>query len=710
MSRPRSTSARSAGLLAAAVLAAGCLTVSEAHAVTGPAVTDNGFAFAARLDIGDGQRACSAALVAPQWLAASAHCFADDGAAQVPAGKPKWKTTATIGRTDLTSTAGQVREVVELVPRSDRDLVLARLSSPATGITPVALASTPPAAGDEVTVAGFGRTKDEWAPLKLHTGTFSVDSVNGGTLALHGKTAADAVCAGDAGGPIVRQKDGKTELVAVSSQSWQGGCFGTDPAETRNGAVSTRLDDVARGNVLASGGVLLPGDTLTSNSARLTMQDDGNLVVVSDSGQTRWSTKTGGHPGARARLDANGDLAVVDSDGTTVLWHTGTSAAGGSLVLQDRGNLVLRNAKGEAQWAAGTTVRHDYNGDGRSDMADWYDYADGHDTVHTFPAKADGGFDSPAEGWSTAAGNYWAENMKRFTGDFNGDGIADVATFYGYSTGEVALITWLGKGDGTFSAPQRSWSAATGWTFSRMTVNAGDFNGDGRDDVSVWYDYADGHDTLHTFLARPDGGFASPFTSFDRASGNWDVSHMKFTTGDYNGDGRDDLAALYGYATGEVKLFTFPAKPDGGFADPVAGWNSPTGWEFARATLVSGDFDGDGRDNVAAWYDYADGSDKLIGFSPSGPNGVFGNRTELWATPAGNYYRENMQLVTGDYNGDGRDDLATFYGYSDGSVKTITWTAKADGTLDAPAGSWSAAKGNWTFSRAHMIERYNSPS
>ncbi|NED34138.1 FG-GAP-like repeat-containing protein [Streptomyces sp. SID8499] len=696
-------------LVAALAAVPTVLCATPVSAVTGPAAADSTYAFAARLDFGDGLRSCSAALVGTDWIAASAHCFTDDASGQVTAGKPEWKTTATIGRTDLTGSAGQVRDVVEVVPRQDRDLVLARLASPVTGITPVAFAKTAPVAGEELTVAGYGRTKDEWAPLKLHTATLTVDSATGTTVAMHGKTAADAVCAGDAGGPIVRQKDGRTELVALGSQSYQGGCFGTDPAQTSTDAVSPRTDNIAGGNTLTAGTVLNAGDSLTSNAARLTLQADGNLVVVSNAGATVWSTKTAGHPGATARFDTGGDLAVVDADGTTVLWESRTTAAGGKAVLQDRGNFVIYNAKGEAQWGAGTSPRHDYTGDGRSDLADWYDYSDGSDEIHAFPATSTGGFANPVHGWKVAPNNYTASNMKRFTGDFNGDGIADVATFYGYATGKVSLITWLGKGDGTFAAPAPSWTTETGWTFSRMTVNSGDFNGDGRDDVAVWYDYADGSDKLWTFLAKPDGGFGSPFSSFLRTSG-WTATNMKFVTGDYNGDGRDDLAALYGYATGEVKFFTFPTTPDGGFGEPVTGWNSLTGWEFSRASVYSGDFNGDGRDDLAVWYDYADGHQTVIGFTPGGTDGKIGSRSELWTVAPDNYYRPHMQLVTGDYNGDGRDDLATFYGYDDGSVKTITWTAKADGTLNAPAHSWGAVPGSWTFDRVHMIERYNSPS
>ncbi|MGC9501505.1 FG-GAP-like repeat-containing protein [Streptomyces sp. WG7] len=703
MSRLRSRAAVTAGAVATAV-AAGCLTTGTAQAATGPAVTDGTYAFTARLQIGDNQRACSAVLIASQWLATAAACFADDAAdGQVAAGKPKWKTRAVLGPAPGTN---RPVDVVELVPRTDRDMVLARLATPVAG-TPVPFATTAPAVGEELTVAGFGRTKDEWAAVSRHTATFTVQSVSGTTIALDGRSDDDAICAGDAGGPLVRKKNGSFELVALASRSWQGGCWGTDPAETRNDAVASRLDNVTGGSTLTPGTVLRTGDSLTANAARLTQQADGNLVVVSAAGRTLWSAGTAGHPGATTRFTDSGNLTVLDADGATVLWESKTTAPGGKAVLQDRGNFVIHDAQGASQWAAGTVVRHDHDGDGRSDLGAWYDYGDGHDEIHAFPARADGGFGSPVHGWEVPAGSYWAENMKRFTGDFNGDGIGDVAAFYGYSSGEVRLITWLGQGNGHFDGPLHSWRATEGWTFSRMTVNSGDFNGDGRDDVSVWYDYSDGSDKLHTFLAKADGGFNSPFSSFSRTEG-WSARNMKFATGDYDGDGRDDLAALYGYSTGEVKFITFPTTPDGGFDQTaVHGWSS-TGWNFDAASVHSGDFDGDGRDDLAAWYDYGDGHDAVIGFTADA-DGAFGNRTDLWSTPAGNYARGNMKIVTGDYNGDGRDDLATLYGYSDGRVKAITWTAKADGTLNSPLHSWEAADG-WSFDRIHVIERYSTPA
>ncbi|MFL9684392.1 FG-GAP-like repeat-containing protein [Streptomyces sp. KL110A] len=360
--------------------------------------------------------------------------------------------------------------------------------------------------------------------------------------------------------------------------------------------------------------------------------------------------------------------------------------------------------------SAGTGARHDYNRDGRSDLAAWYDYADGHDAVRTFLAGSNGAFAAPGVGWETPAGNYWVENMKRLTGDFNGDGIGDLAAFYGYEDGRVTLLTWLGRGDGTFGNALHSWTAAPGnWYFDAMTVQAGDFNGDGRDDVAVWYAYGNGNDRLFTMLARTDGGFGPHTSSFERAAADgWYVNRMKFATGDFNGDGRDDLAALYGYRDGSVKLMYWAGRTDGGFAEPVHGYES-TGWTFRQASLHAGDFDGDGRDDLAAWYDYADGHDAVIGFR-LGTDGKFGARREMLTRPAGSYDRSRMKIVTGDYNGDGRDDLATLYGYADGRVKTITFTADSDGDLDDPLHSWESEPGNWTFSQVHMMEGYTSPT
>jgi hypothetical protein len=228
-----------------AVLAVGSLALCAvpASAVTGTPVADSDttYAYTAQVIIGAHDRGCSAVLVDTEWLLTAASCFAADPATSlaVPAGAPQKKTTAVIGRADLSGTQGAERRVVELVPRTDRDVVLARLNRPVTNVTPIALASAAPAAGAELKFAGYGRTKTEWAPLKLHTGTYTVDSVAATSANVTGQDSA--ACMGDTGGPVISA--GK--LAGLSSQSAQGGCHATDATQTSTAGVIARVDDLA---------------------------------------------------------------------------------------------------------------------------------------------------------------------------------------------------------------------------------------------------------------------------------------------------------------------------------------------------------------------------------------------------------------------------------------------------------------------------------
>ncbi|MFG5723015.1 trypsin-like serine protease [Streptomyces murinus] len=309
------------GLLATS-LATGAFTALPAQAVTGSEAGKTTAAFTARIDIGSGDRTCSGVLVESQWLLTSATCFAADGK---PAdGAPAKAAKATIGRTDLTSSSGQVRNIVQLVTRTDRDLTLARLDKSVTDITPVPIAAKAPAAGTDVTVSGYGRTKTEWSPLKMHTGTFTVDTTNGGDLSLTGKDGA-TLCAGDSGAPALAVSGGKAELVGINSRSWQGGCWGTDPAETRTEALDTRVDDLA---TWVSAHVARWGLKAEANGKYVAAEfnDEGNqqgkLRARSDAPTGSWeqfALPANGTDGGISLQSQNGDLYVsveVEDSGT----------------------------------------------------------------------------------------------------------------------------------------------------------------------------------------------------------------------------------------------------------------------------------------------------------------------------------------------------------------------------------------------------------
>lgn len=234
---------RPGGLAAVIVLLLAALTTPAATAVVGTPDSAS-YDFVARLDIGDGQRACTGALIDIEWVLTSVSCFVDDPTTTpAPAGAPPDATVATIGRPDLMTAAGQVRDVIELVPHQTRDVMLARLGEPVVDIAPVGVGSTPPVAGERLTVPAYGRTASDWSPLQRHAGAFVIDGVVGGDVSITGQDGA-AICAGDTGGPALRPTADGVEIAAVNSRSWQAGCFGGDPAETRTGAVEARVDDL----------------------------------------------------------------------------------------------------------------------------------------------------------------------------------------------------------------------------------------------------------------------------------------------------------------------------------------------------------------------------------------------------------------------------------------------------------------------------------
>lgn len=190
--------------------------------------------------------------------------------------------------------------MVQLVPRDDRDLVLARLSAPVAGIAAPGLAATAPAADSTVSVTGYGRTKDEWAPLKLHGDSFLVDQVGATDLTVHGASGA-AICAGDSGAPVVAPGG----LIGVASRSDQGGCFGSDPAQTSTSGVVTRTDDIAAW--IRSTTESAPFTDFNGDGAEDTAVGDPKAVVGGDAEAGAVHVVYGGGKGT-AELDQDQDV------------------------------------------------------------------------------------------------------------------------------------------------------------------------------------------------------------------------------------------------------------------------------------------------------------------------------------------------------------------------------------------------------------------
>ncbi|MBB4944836.1 hypothetical protein F4556_000371 [Kitasatospora gansuensis] len=182
-----------------------------------------------------GSRACTATLVDRYWALTSAGCFTDTPAT-LAAGAPATKSTVTIG--------GKTVDITELVPRTDRDLAMARLATPIEDITLAKVATTAPVAGESLRIPGFGRTATQWRPTNPHNVTHTAGAVTATGLDSTPAAGSSAVCQGDTGAPLLRTANGSTEIVAVASRSWLGGCLDAPAGETRTGAGSTRVDNL----------------------------------------------------------------------------------------------------------------------------------------------------------------------------------------------------------------------------------------------------------------------------------------------------------------------------------------------------------------------------------------------------------------------------------------------------------------------------------
>lgn len=211
--------------------------------------------------------------------------------------------------------------------------------------------------------------------------------------------------------------------------------------------------------------------------------------------------------------------------------------------------------------------------------------------------------------------------------DVNGDGFLDIVTANLNSDDMSVLIN---QGDGTFvvNAPTPVGNAPTGVVLS-------DFNADGKVDVAIVRQAPAG---LTVFLGNGDGTFAS---AQNQALAG---APRAVAAGDFNVDGKMDLAVANDSSPGEVDILLGNGNGTFAAAAPYA-----TG-AFPRSLAVA-EFNGDHKLDVAAACTSTASVDVLSGtgtgtFGAASPNGIGAS-----ANPNG--------IVVGDFNGDGKPDIAT---------------------------------------------------
>jgi hypothetical protein len=252
-------------------------------------------------------------------------------------------------------------------------------------------------------------------------------------------------------------------------------------------------------------------------------------------------------------------------------------------------------------------------------------------------ALASSGDFRPATGSPEAAGlRPWFITA----GDFNGDGVQDLATV-NRNSNDVTIL--LGDGTGDFNEADSS-PVPVGTRPTALVV--GDFNGDGKQDLATSNYVAD---SVSILIGDGTGDFAAASTIPLPGAGP-----LAVTVGDFDGDGKQDLAVA-NYDSDEVTILIGDGTGDfsEAAARPAAGV-SP-GW------IASGDFNGDGKQDLVTANDDSDDLTILLG-DGTGSFSEAATRPAVGANP--------LFVAVGDLNGDGNQDLVTA-NYDSGDVTIL---------------------------------------
>lgn len=332
-------------------------------------------------------------------------------------------------------------------------------------------------------------------------------------------------------------------------------------------------------------------------------------------------------------------LAAADFDRDGVL-DLALGAFGTSNVMLYRGvgNGTFLPAVPRTNTAGGVSIAAaDMNLDGRVDIVT----ATQGNAITVMLGNGDLTFQTPTSRTVTPSVQYL------IVADFNADGRPDVAVSQ-FMVGQPALSILLGNGDGTLQTPLTSFPSSVS-----LSVAAGDMNRDGKTDLVL---HNQGPFRASVLLGNGNGTFT---TSYNASL----TSTAELGVADFNRDGKPDVACC-NPSQGSVTVLL----GDGAGA-LGAGTNFPVA---GQGIVIPADLDRDGAIDLVI------------------PN-LFGRQVSvLRGTGTGSFSATTSSIVAannsvsgaavGDFNGDGRLDIATA-NYNSASIGVLLQTAAAGPTI-----------------------------
>ncbi|WP_283133707.1 RICIN domain-containing protein [Rhizohabitans arisaemae] len=333
---------------------------------------------------------------------------------------------------------------------------------------------------------------------------------------------------------------------------------------------------------------------------------------------------------------------------------------------------------------AAVRVRGDATGDGRPDLTVLADAGGGKSALWRWTADPAGtGLFEPIATQDTP-GSYATASTTVAQGDFDGDGLGDVAVLQPKGPGS-ALTVQRSDGNNLLGTPEL-WSDPT-WAPATMKTVAGDFTGDGKDDLLVLKD--DGSATWRVWVLRATGTagnvqFAAPAVWWSNPPGHAEWSRMKVVAGDFNGDGKTDFGHFYDYGSCHTKVwihYSTGSALQSGTMQWDGGVNNAC-WD--RASYIIGDFNGDGKDDLGNFYDYGSCQTKLWTHPANAAGTGFDLPVLHFDSGQNSWCRDAVEPSVADDNADGKDDVTVVYRCCGPGQRVIWRFVSAGATMAAP--------------------------
>ncbi len=305
-------------------------------------------------------------------------------------------------------------------------------------------------------------------------------------------------------------------------------------------------------------------------------------------------------------------------------------------ILTHRGSMSLENwaiAQGrfwdEQDWRAG-----DFDGDGLDDLARVF--RDGRNV--SIDVYRSNGKTFTMESWTLQQGRFWDEQYWR-AGDFDGDGLDDLARVFRDGR-NVSIDVYRSNGE---AFTMENWTLQQGRFWDEHDWRAGDFDGDGADDLARMF--KDGRNVSIDVYRSDSKSFVLEKWSLQQGR-FWNEQHWR--AGDFNGDGVDDLARAF--RDGRNASIDVYCSNKNSFV--FENWAMQQGRFWDEQHWFAGDFDNDGVDDIGKAF--KDGRNSSIDIYRSDKTSF---TSENRVQQQGRFW-DDQYWRAGDFNGDGVDDIA----------------------------------------------------